>query len=1237
MSYLVDRQDILQWSNDVRAGYDLPRILRSILSHDNSTITRLHMPASEGARLPGYDGVVDAAEASILVPAGHSVWELGVEARPSTKASADFRKRTLKPDPADPSRTTYVAVTSRSWPKRHEWAAQQRENSVWKDVRAYDVEDLTAAMDRDVPSALLFCDLAQLRGVQAETLAHWWKFYSESFAVPLTSKFVLTSRSTEYADLQAWLGAKKQYIELRAPSVDDGRAFVAAALDSTLDQSSDLIVCDDVATLRSLIARSQKPLVFVTEMDISTLGPLGTHRLIKINTSGPSTVVLPRQSRRALAELLKSSGVEFDDAERFASAARRSLYRYQLVSSQATHPSWNREFESPAFRRLWLLGGWEQGEEENETLVQSLTGYSIDDAIACVSRDVNSADPIFSHAGHVWRVTVPLESAMYFAERSDMVEADLTKFRAVVLEVLGEIDPALELPESERWLANIKGKARRYGRRIQENVTNTLAALASECGSVPLSRGLTVQDWVDQVVDELFRGDGGSPARWMSLAHVLPTLAEASPQVVLDRIRSELLAHVENLGSLATTAESPFGLGGSDNLAPVLWSLQTLMWSPQHCEPAIDATIDLALLTERESRSPSPIGILHDALLPTSPQSALDTSGRQAAIARCVHHAPGVAKQMFEKIIGDSHGFVVIHRTYFRAWGKDRQRVTWADAFAVYSAIIDGCIALAEHYPELWVTLVNGMDDVGPQGFSQIVTALNALPADDPSARIVWTEAQQFLRRHRQHADTSWALPEDYLERLATAVAHLEPPLARQRMEWLFGDSRWDLGLDLADTRGENSRLMKLQADAVGAILAQEGVGGLVALAKSHPNGVWDAGVILARGDHPLDPSVVAEMLISDDPGVKRLARAYFVNSAIRGQIDLLEFAQTATTNPVLQARLLLSHNNEVEAWDLASRLGASVAESYWQEFEIYGRGQDFAHAETVARNLVDRGRVFAALDIIALYENSIDTASRTKLIISGLQKLIGRPKDDATNQPSAHQIRRLIAAVRDDASVDRALVCQLEWAFFPVFEDSDSLAIEVEASKSAADFMYLVNLAHRPRSESDETSRINPELRSRAFRFLMRMRYTPATGTGEISTEELMSWISEIRSLAGAAERIEIAMHEVGQMLGRVKPREGVPYPEPAIQTALEESVGEQMLRGFSISLFNGRGVGFRGHGGQQEYDLAEKYDRIADETRGAAPRTSAMFRRLAAGYRRDGADEDEHEERIEDGIDHW
>lgn len=1238
MSFLVDRKDILDWSDEVRAGYDLPRLLRSLISHDNSSITRLYMPASEGARLSGYDGEVEASKASVLVPSGHSVWELGVEAGPASKATKDYNKRTEAPGSVVPGETTYVALTSRSWPKRGQWAADRRAEGVWLDVKAYDVEDLSAALDRDTPSAILFRDLTNRRGGQATTLGQWWTDYCRSFTVAPTPGFVLAGRSSQKAQLKTWLAGEGASIDVRAQSPEDGRAFIASALDVASGPVSNLIVCDHVGGARDLLARSRQPLVLVTTIESAELAPLGVHRTIKINTSGRSAVELPRQSARELTELLKAEGVERDEADRYAVAARRSLYRYRLVSSQASHRLWNKEFQHRRFRQLWLLGGWERNNEGSEFVLRTGLDMGVDDAVDQVSRDVNSADPIFSHVGDVWHVTEPLASARYFAERTDLIAGDLAVFRPVALSVLGEIDPALELSEGERWLASIKGKTRRYSERTRRGVATTLAVLASECGAEPLSGGFTIQDWTDQLVRELVQGWDDVPSMWSSLDGVLTLLVEAAPGVILDRIRRDLLADHDNLRALSTPEQSPFNWGGSSRLTTILWSLQSLMWSPEHGQRALDTARDLARGSEDGTSSPTAIGIVSEALRPVMPQCALDTSGRVAAIERCVREAPDVAKRIIEKVITESHGFVTVHRTHFRSWTEQKQQVTWADAYEVYEAMIGGAITLGDQYPELWVTLVEAADNVGPRGFGQIATALEALPASHAGSTPAWQATQGQLRRHRKFRDSDWALPDTYLARLEAAVEHLRPGLAREREGWVFGD-KWGLGLDAADILGEDSLLLRMQADAVSRILDDEGFEGLLELARAHPNGAWGIGVVLARGGHEPHPILMSELLKADDPGVGNLARGYFVNSAVAGKADVLRLAESFSDDPVVQARLLLTHPDPAEAWERAERMGEQVAGVYWAEFGIYGRGADFPHAEAVVRKLLDYGRAATALDAMALYLEAIPAKGRSALIVEGLARLVSTPAAEGAGLPSVYQLQELIATVRNDISVDRATVCQLEWAFFPLIEhvDGEPLAIEVAASTSAEDFVYLVNLAYRPKSVDKEDHVVDKRQAETAFRILHRMRYTPGLDGEDIDAKALAEWAKNVTSLATGSDRFDIAMHAVGDVLGRASARDGQPYPHPAIVAVLEGSIGDRMLAAFSTSVFNGRGVTWRGHGGQQEYDLAENYEAISRELRDVAPRTSEVFGQLARGYRMDGAREDEREQRIEDGIDMW
>src|SRR3712207_4671798 len=96
--HLVDAGDIQQWAEyRSEARTEFPRLIRRLISQTNDQVVRLEMRSGKGTDVHGYDGVVEAAQATPFVPAGLSVWELGTGGDPRDKANRDFRERTKNP------------------------------------------------------------------------------------------------------------------------------------------------------------------------------------------------------------------------------------------------------------------------------------------------------------------------------------------------------------------------------------------------------------------------------------------------------------------------------------------------------------------------------------------------------------------------------------------------------------------------------------------------------------------------------------------------------------------------------------------------------------------------------------------------------------------------------------------------------------------------------------------------------------------------------------------------------------------------------------------------------------------------------------------------------------------------------------------------------------------------------------------------------------------------------------
>jgi hypothetical protein len=85
-----------------------------------------------------------------------------------------------------------------------------------------------------------------------------------------------------------------------------------------------------------------------------------------------------------------------------------------------------------------------------------------------------------------------------------------------------------------------------------------------------------------------------------------------------------------------------------------------------------------------------------------------------------------------------------------------------------------------------------------------------------------------------------------------------------------------------------------------------------------------------------------------------------------------------------------------------------------------------------------------------------------------------------------------------------------------------------------------------------------------------------------------------------------------------------------------IEESASTELERGFHVGTYNKRGVTSRGldEGGEQELRLAQQYNCWADVVADQWPRTAAVLRALASGYRAEAHMHDEDSRRVRAGL---
>ena len=142
--------------------------------------------------------------------------------------------------------------------------------------------------------------------------------------------------------------------------------------------------------------------------------------------------------------------------------------------------------------------------------------------------------------------------------------------------------------------------------------------------------------------------------------------------------------------------------------------------------------------------------------------------------------------------------------------------------------------------------------------------------------------------------------------------------------------------------------------------------------------------------------------------------------------------------------------------------------------------------------------------------------------------------------------------------------------------------------------------------------------------------------GNGTVDGEFLNRSVAESRQLLRAAHRVELGDLQIGKVLASSPSAPDGIWPCVEIRDLLEILQSAEVENGLWQRLHNDRGVTMRGmlDGGDQEFELATKYRKQADQFADRWPRTAAVLRGLAEDYEREARRYEEEAERRRKGF---
>jgi len=215
--------------------------------------------------------------------------------------------------------------------------------------------------------------------------------------------------------------------------------------------------------------------------------------------------------------------------------------------------------------------------------------------------------------------------------------------------------------------------------------------------------------------------------------------------------------------------------------------------------------------------------------------------------------------------------------------------------------------------------------------------------------------------------------------------------------------------------------------------------------------------------------------------------------------------------------------------------------------------------------------------------------------------------------------------------------VAAVEWGLLPVFDrhERKPKVLHRELARNPRFFAELVALAFR--GEGEEPRQLSEQEQARAHHahdLLDSWRVVPGSNGEHVDAVVLRDWVRQAREAMAATGRGPIGDEQIGQLLSGAPADEGGTWPHPAVCDVIESAASADLEPGIEVGVYNSRGTVTKHpfEGGRQERQLAERYAGFATTLSDRWPRTAALLRRLADGYRAAAQREDERAELRED-----
>ena len=877
---------------------------------------------------------------------------------------------------------------------------------------------------------------------------------------------------------------------------------------------------------------------------------------------------------------------------------------------------------------LCLIGEFDSANSNDKKIVSELLRCDEDSLLDVVQEIHSTDDQVLELRDTTWKV---LDIKFTIEQLSKYIyDNHIDDFANIYLRILGEINPALDLPIDERYMANIYKKSRAYSAAIRTGVANSMAMLANNQGIFSKCSASKIANTANNTVFRLL-SDNENPKLWMSITDNTSLIAQASPVQFLSKLENTLEIKNDNPIAAVIKESSGDSFFQPDYMAGLYWALADLSWDKKYFSRASLVLAKIATLeiyqTEKKKRSLDTI--LH-TILPWKPKTLASLEVRHSVVEKIVDEHRAVGRELLKDLLPNMT--LTTMERELPEWldiTNTLQPVTQQELWKESSYYSNLYIDTAESLQEI-IDAIENVDHLTDDAFSNFTDQLNKhlQKMANKDKQVIW----EILLKKINNLDRRNKDEDERVKILKKIADDIEPENDLCKSIYLFsnydheliGYKDWEKGKKELEEKQRESLLKILNSDNAIRQLNE-----LINQAKI-PHTI---GSSLGSIDYPSIENMLLPKFLNENKAEKEfisnfIYTRYFYYKGNINWVDKLDFANWNNKQKIL---LLLALPFSQSTWDLLdTQQDKDLTKEYWNRVDHFRRTDD-KYSEAAVKSLLKAKRPLAAIEYIAsaiiMGDSSIKQRIYPELCLKALMASLNTTEDISGTNNLQYEIGRVFKYLYDSIDYTQTGLWETEWAYLKLFGKNgigQPRALIYRIANNADFFCELIKI-YKSDPHGTKHQELDEAIRYRLVKVLSLLfnDFTIMPGIDQYGTfreDNFTAWIHKVEEICKASGHLDFAQSVIGRYLINSPEDKSGLWINKTVAKTLDRNDSVSMRSGYNMGIRNARGIHEVDETGEAEASLRDKWQNRADKIESLGfINLATSLRELAETYERE------------------